>query len=223
MGGRRVCHKRGGALRVASGARRTAPRCHASTSARKAALTRYERAASGPSRAARREQAVGPRRARAPRPRRGHRAQGGPRRGIARTTPGAMAARGHAGAGASRRPSREPRRARRERARRGPRAMATGAPRREAGLGVGEGHEGAPRPCHGRLRRGRASRGGGSGTSRGERAAEPGEEGGEEGRKKRSWGSPRKGRRRCRRTASRAALIDVGEVEEGGERNVRRR
>jgi hypothetical protein len=155
MGGRRVCHKRGGALRVASGARRTAPRCHASTSARKAALTRYERAASGPSRAARREQAVGPRRARAPRPRRGHRAQGGPRRGIARTTPGAMAARGHAGAGASRRPSREPRRARRERARRGPRAMATGAPRREAGLGVGEGHEGgttavpwpaAPRP-----------------------------------------------------------------------------
>jgi hypothetical protein len=52
--GRRVCHKRGGALRVASGARRTAPRRrahHASTSARKAALMRRERAAPGPNRA----------------------------------------------------------------------------------------------------------------------------------------------------------------------------
>jgi hypothetical protein len=57
---------------------------------------------------------------------------------------------------------------------------------------------------------------------RGEGAAELGEERGEEGRKKRSRGSPREERRRCRQTASRAALIDVGEVEEGGERNVRR-
>jgi hypothetical protein len=56
----------------------------------------------------------------------------------------------------------------------------------------------------------------------GEGATEPGEERGEEGRKKRSRGSPWEERRRCRRTTLRVAPIDVGEVEEGGERNVRR-
>jgi hypothetical protein len=72
------------------------------------------------------------------------------------------------------------------------------------------------------LRRGRAmAREGGLGTPRGggRRARE---ERGEEGRKKRSRGSPWEERRRCRRTVSRVAPIDVGEVEEGRERNVRR-
>jgi hypothetical protein len=63
---------------------------------------------------------------------------------------------------------------------------------------------------------------GGGRARRVEGATELGEERGEEGRKKRSRGSPREERRRCRRTASRAAPIDVGEVEKGGERNVRR-
>jgi hypothetical protein len=105
---------------------------------------------------------------------------------------------------------------RRGHARRASHAEATRSPRRGPstregeGLGVGEG---APRAALWPGRGGRARRGEGT--------TEPGEERGEEGRKKRSRGSPREERRRCRRTASRVAPIDVGEVDEGGERNVR--